>query len=324
MLYDSGIFSFILYFTSRIFNFYISINSNILSQKKIIHPLILGLSSLTLIFPLLYFLYSTFLNEPADVLIRSQEILAYDRMRLTAILEEWIFRRWTILGLFLILLSIILYFRNIKALLLIGVPFILGASTVVFATITDNLTATLLFGQRVSVYLVPLSVSLILCKIIGFCIKINFLNFYKKILFYLSIVFLFLFSVFGLNKTIQGHMLFKNNQLHAFLSSLDFSEGSLLVPLDRKLIRLNAKIPIFIDLKNHPYKANKVIEWKERNILVKAFYSQSSANRKSIFSEIIKKEKIIYILTDFGDNLENCELIFKDEKSKVYKAEGCY
>jgi hypothetical protein len=293
-------------------------------KKTIIHPLVLGLSSLTLIFPLIYFLYFTFLNEPTDILTRSREILAYDRIRLSALFEEWKFRRRTILGIFLILLAITLHFRNIKALMLVTIPFLLGASTVAFAHITDNPTATLLFGHRISVWLEPLSVSLILSKLIGFFVKINFFNFSKKILFYLSVSSIFLFSAYGLNKTVQDHILFKKNRLHIFLPSLDFNEGSLLVPLDRKLIRLNAKIPVFIEWKNHPYKASEVIEWKERNILVDAFYHKSKTNRKFIFNKITKKEKIAYILTNVDDSLENCEHIFKDEKSKVYKAEECY
>ena len=89
---------------------------------------------------------------------------------------------------------------------------------------------------------------------------------------------------------------------------------------------MNAKVPIFIDWKSHPYLGNEVIEWRERISLVRAFYSLDATekDRMQSFKKINSKQITSFILTDNSYPIKNCIPIYKDEENIVYSVKNCF
>ncbi len=297
----------------------------IFKKNEIILALLIGIFALIAIMPLVYFLYITFESLPLDTLKISKEILAYERMSHHTLYSSWIFRNHTLLG-FVLLSSAIIIFRDNKNLLyLLIIPFTLSSIFVIYANLAENTTMLLLFGQRVSVWLMPLAACLMLARLVYSIEWHKLFNLSQQLLLFLGIFSSLVFAYFGINKTIKFHNVKSTNQLHSFLSSLEYANGILLVPLNRENIRLNAKVPIFIDWKSHPYRANEVIEWRERISLVSSFYDPHSTDKQRIqtFNQIDSRQSISFIITDINFPIKNCIPIFKDSNNMLYSVKNC-
>ena len=90
-------------------------------------------------------------------------------------------------------------------------------------------------------------------------------------------------------------------------------------------IRLNAKVPVFVDHKSHPYKAEEVIEWYDRVNLAQEFYKgKSTEGKQSTFNKIRAKNNIRFILSDIDNPIRSCLPIYEDSFSLVYDVHHCY
>lgn len=298
----------------------------ILKNRKILQAFLIGMFALIAIIPLLYFLYVTFESLPPDILKISKEILVYERMSHHTLYSSWILRNHTLLG-FVILTSAIIIFRdNQNLIFLLAIPFTLSLIFFVYANLTGNTTMLLLFSQRVSVWIMPLAACLMLTRLVYSIEWHKLFNLSQKLLLFLGVFATLVFAFFGAEKTFKYHHVKNNNQLYSFLRSLDYTNGILLTPLNRENIRLNAKVPIFIDWKSHPYIGNEVIEWKERISLASAFYSLDATekDRMQSFKKINSKQITSFILTDNIYPIKNCIPIYKDEESIVYSVKNCF
>ena len=290
------------------------------------YAMYLGIFALIAISPLVYFLHNDFGNISSKILTESNEILVYYRIPHHTLLINWYLTNHSLLGLGTLTATIFIYRNNHNIILLIVIPLILSIIFFTFANLTNNLMMLLLFGQRTSVWLMPLSASLLLLRFVKIMRWEYYFNLPIKILSIITILIIFILSILGFNKTIQDHHYKNKNELYSFLASLDYNEGILLSPTDRMNVRLNAKVPIFVDFKSHPYRGDEVIEWRARILLSNKFYNSSSTIKEKILvlGEINAKQKLKYILLDSDEPIENCIPIYKDNNSIVYDAKKCF
>ena len=290
------------------------------------YALYLGIFALIAISPLVYFLHNDFGNISSKILTKSNEILVYYRIPHHTLFINWYLTNHSLLGLATLTATIIIYRNNHNIILLIVIPLILSIIFFTFANLTNNLTMLLLFGQRASVWLMPLSASLLLIRLVKITRWEHYFNLPIKILSIITILIIFILSILGFNKTIQDYHDKNKNELYSFLASLDYNDGILLSPTDRMNVRLNAKVPIFVDFKSHPYRGDEVIEWHARILLSNKFYNSSSTIEEKILvlGEINAKQKLKYILLDSDEPIKNCIPIYKDNNSIVYDAKKCF
>ena len=312
----------------------------LLKKRNFRQALFIGAVALIGISPLIYSLYYLFADVPFEILKKSQEILVYDRIHHHAIFSSWALTNHSLLG-FTTLTGALVIFRNSQNIIfLIATPLILSVIFVIFAHLTTNLTMLLMFGQRASVWLMPFVASLLIMRSISIIDWVNIFNLPQKVISFTTILFILILSCGGIYKTMVYHYYKPSNvilkytdrpgsivdkELYSFLSSLDYNDGILLIPIKREKIRLNAKVPIFVDWKSHPYKAGEVIEWRLRVSLAEAFYKENinSKERVLAWNEINAKEKVKFILVNAGREIKNCIPIYKNIDTAVYIAKKC-
>lgn len=293
--------------------------------KRLNYILFFGLLAFLAILPLLYSLYDTFGRLPPEMIKRSQEILIYERIPHHALANEFLPTKRFAISLALFTLAVIIYRRNRNVVLLLTIPGLLSAIFSLIAHFTNNFTMLLLFGQRSSVWLVPLASSLLIMRLASQIQWHSVLNLPKILVLFSPLLAMTVFAILGLSDLIREHQKNTNVELYKVLASFDYSNGSLMVPLDRENIRLNAKVPIFVDRKSHPFRANEVIEWNSRILLVKEFYdSRGEANTRQILNKINAIEKIRYVITDSKDLIRNCNPIYQNKETKIYQIEKCF
>lgn len=178
----------------------------IMIQKKSFRCAIgIGVIALIAISPLLYHLYDSFGGLSPAIVKRAQEILVYERIPHHAVISEWLLSRQTVFALALLSSAIFVYRQDRNIVLLITVPLALSFGFIALAAITNNLTMLLMFGQRSSVWLIPLTASLLIGRI-AFEIKWHqVFNLSIRGLLILTIFIMVILSIRGTLRTITLH-----------------------------------------------------------------------------------------------------------------------
>ena len=291
------------------------------NYKLAIH---IGLLAFILIFPLVYFTFSTFGNSAAEISRIALKILVMERIPGHALLGEFLLNKITAFCLVMIGLAVFIGRDKSEFLKIISIPLGLSVIIILTAFLTDSHFMMLLFGQRSSVWLVPISSAYVIARL---CTEIEWdkvLRINKIYLLAMLIFFMALLGTYEVFKKSANHFSHKSTQLFSALAQFDYREGVLLVPLDKQAIRLNAQVPIFVDWKSHPYKAEEVIEWFDRVNLAREFYqSESAIERLSAFNRIQAKENISYILSDINNPIGGCLSYIEIEFFNVYDVQNC-
>ena len=291
------------------------------NYKLAIH---IGLLALILIFPLVYFVLSTFGNSAAEISSIAQRILVMERIPHHALLGEFLLDMDTVFCLAMIGLAVFIGRDKSEFLKIISIPFCLSVIIILTAFLIDSHFMMLLFGQRSSVWLVPISSAYIIARL---CTEVEWdkvLRINKIYLLTTLIFFMTLLSTYEVFKKSANHFSHKSKQLFSALAQLNYREGVLLVPLEEKNIRLNAQVPIFVDWKSHPFKAEEIIEWFDRvNLAIEFYKSESAIERLSAFNRIQSKENISYILSDINNPIDGCLSYIEIEFLSVYDVQNC-
>lgn len=295
----------------------------IIFKKEQFRNIINLISISVLIFtPLIIFLYYFALSADNELLKNGQQIL------ISRIPHHTLFSYWDkkdfILKIIFFLLALLLVRKNQRLFLILLLAFIFSSFFSLIAQYSKNPTMLLMFGHRFTVWIVPVSIAIVLFKSINYIVINKFILLHEVVINNLIKLFFIALTIIGFSYTIFGHFS-KNNELFNFLENLDYSNGSLLIPKEFENIRLNAKTPIFVDYKSHPFKADEVVEWYERIKIVDRFYeSKIYEDRKKIYFMINAKEKINYILIDDHILRSKCNPIFSIDKYDIYIATNCF
>lgn len=192
--------------------------------------------------------------------------------------------------------------------------------------LTGNQSLTLLFPWRMSTFLVPIGTSLILAKFVSFVFQV--LN--KRIsrvvrsLRTVSIAAIILLGSLGVHQTIT---LLNTPRAGLTASAMfmtsTYQPGDLyLIPPDMELLRLAAKVPIFIDYKSNPYKDTDVIEWFNRVEIANDFYAASGKTACHMLNNLSDQYGITDVILKSESATADCELlheVYKDTDWAVYR-----
>ena len=289
----------------------------------------ISLLSIIFILPIVYYLFFNFYISDFQVNFKAQSIMAENRIPHHAMVSSW-FSYKDLQIILLIFFSLWLMFKEKR--LFIPVSFVVLASIIL--TIIQYFTSSnflgLLFPWRSSVYIVPLCSMIVLSKFLFFLHNKYFTSVSKKS-FYLNTFsfFIIIFLSFdGILETYNSNISHKKNySISNMIKKHDKDIKRILIPTNLKQIRLNTKLPIFVDWKSAPFKNNAVIEWYERIKLTNSFYGSSDyENQKRLFMNINNIEQITHILIKDNDKnflFNDCEYIFKEKGYLFYDLREC-
>jgi len=244
-------------------------------KRDIQQSLNIGLLSLFLVLPLLWYIYVHFGSEAPDIAARAREILVYKRLFNHALPSRW-FNSIDCFKIIGILLAIFLARKHPLSLIMLFL-FLMSVLLTVIQVLMKNELLALVFPWRISVILVPLSLAIIL----GFGIKLiySFLEKRRPILHLgiagISIVGLLWISAWGIRVTVPEYSRKTGGdwgELVQYIRTNLRSGDACLTPPRLYEFRLATGVPILVDIKTHPYKAREVIEWYRRLKSADKFY----------------------------------------------------
>ncbi|PWH13312.1 MAG: hypothetical protein DDG59_14555 [Anaerolineae bacterium] len=165
---------------------------------------------------------------------------------------------------------------------LLGLPLLLGALLTLAVLFLGNPSLALLFPWRVSVVLVPLSVTILVSRLVGL-IPSEAEQPHRELLIWvlpsLSTALIATTLLLGwvrISLDLQRKRAQPERPLIAFVAQTKQPQDCYLIPLKLQDFRLASGAPIYVDFKSHPYAPLEVIEWYRRYRLADQFYRNPS------------------------------------------------
>ena len=290
-------------------------------------PFSLGLLALLLVSPALWYNQAVSSSTSPELASRALDILVNQRIPHHSLLEVWLNTTAFIqIGIVIVALFLV---RKSRLFLVMLVPFLGGLLFTLIQSFTNNNSLALIAPWRVSVFLVPLSTSLI----IAYLLSAVFDKFKAQItrfqfLWIGMCILVILFVVQG-GIAVQRT---RNNKYYKqpTLSMMNYvkqtkSSGQVyLIPTrDNKFdeFRLYTGAPVFINWKSHPYQDFEVVEWYNRNQLAEKFYNSESPTACSVLQELSSNYQITHVILDLEQPAPACDDLqetYRDERYAVY------
>lgn len=297
-----------------------------IKQKNYRKVLFVGTLALALVIPIITYIYLNFSPTTSNIANQAQSILVDYRIPHHAKPNNW-FKHSTLFQITVIVLSIYLVRRRTKLFLVLLLPFLAATILTVIQVITGNKELALLFPWRISVFLVPIASSIIISGIVSFSFQVLKQPVYNNIRMLQTIILIviMLISYLGICRTVN----LLNAERVGLTASAKFatkifqSDNLYLIPPEIESFRLATKIPIFVDLKSHPYKDIEVIEWFNKMKIAEEIYSTKNAE---IVCNRLEKLNIKYGITHViwknNSLVINCSILkelYKDADFLIYE-----
>lgn len=206
---------------------------------------------------------------------------------------------------------------------LLGIPLLLGALLTFIVLLTHNASLALLYPWRVSVVLIPLSVTILLSRLAGLIpseaerpkseVLIWILPSFATALIAITL----LVGWVRISLDFQRKRSQPERTLSAFVVNHKQPEDIYLIPVKLQDFRLASGAPIYVDFKSTPYHPLEVIEWYRRYQLANEFYRSPSCEKL----EQIGLEGInhLVIATAISLDCPTLERIYADNAYQLFR-----
>ena len=291
-----------------------------LIQKNINQALWVGGLSFLLVLPVFLYTYLTFGATSPELSEQATDIIVNFRIPYHSIPEVWLAEgRAQVQS---IVVIIVLYLvRNTRLAALLFLPFITAFYLTFFQVVANNNTLAFLAPWRLSVFLVPLSTSLILAACVLFIFRLIKQVFVHKLLTGVSLATISALVIGGMSQQIdlfqyQG----ESTAMLDFVRQNRQPGQTYLVPPESQPLqkfRLYTGVPIFINQKSHPYKDTEVLEWYRRLMLAEQFY-KAKDDRCSLLEDLSTQYSITHVVSE-SETSFNCSFLKKMYKDNYYQ-----
>lgn len=287
-----------------------------LEDRVPLPSLSVGAISLLFISPILYYVYTSFGGSTPGMTAQAQDILVNFRIPHHAVVANW-FDLTAVVKIGLGFLAIFLS-RKTRLFLILLVPTLVVICLTIIQVITGSNWLALLFPWRLSIFILPLSVTVILATLV---IKIpdtpafNAINSTQAILVASSIV-LFLTMLIGgirFKLDLDRKISQPDRSIQEYINLNKSAGDTYLIPVKMQDFRLVAYAPAFIDFKSIPYKDSDVIEWYRRERLADRFYKTGDCK---IVEELGTIDEVTHVILANKETEIDCvffQEIYKDE-----------
>ncbi len=286
-------------------------------QKKTWPVARLGILALVAVSPILIYTYARFWGGSSEIDAAARDILVNVRIPPHAIVSAW-FNATVVVKLAFLGAALFLARRHrLFALLLVPLSLSIGL-TIVQVISKDNALA-LIFPWRLSTWLVPVSVGLIVARLATAAIPRVPVSL-ERALRTTGLVLIGLAAAAGIFRTYL-----ESNEsaglayrpLEAYVASQRQPGQLYLTPSKLFDFRLEAGVPIYVDFLSIPYQGADVIEWDRRFRLANYFYQRAACDTLSELSD--KGVTHVVLPVDFPEDCPQLVEIYGDSAYSLYE-----
>ncbi len=300
-------------------------NSDLVNNKSdgFVRQLVqLTMLYIILISPIAYYTISHFGINIHATAREAADILVHVRIPHHADLRTWFnFTSLVQLGL---ILSALYLTRKRSLRTIIGIPFIIALTLTIFQIITQNSQLALLFPWRISVVLIPITMSIYSAWLINKLLPAQNPSYtslfssakFNRFLPYISIGLILICGGIGCIRfylDLKRYNAAPENLLYNYVHEHLSADSVYLIPPKMENFRLASGAAAFIDFKSSPYRADEVLEWYRRLTLSTHFYQHPTCSSLSAF----QREKITHIILPVSVYLD-CPTLIPEYESNQF------
>ena len=293
-------------------------------NKNLKEVVIIAFFALIIVSPILIYVFQFFGGMSSLVSSQAQEILVNYRIPHHSRIGEW-FNVTSVIQLGMIIWAIYLV-RNSRLFLIMVIGIVSAIVLAVIQLISGSDALALLFPWRISVILVPISISIVLASIIlkifsNYSSQLDRNQGWVKTLNLLIIGVLLFIGAVRFSIDLDRKSSSAENLIFKQLQGQSSPDEVFLIPLKMQDFRLATGKSIFIDFKSIPYQNNEVIEWYRRNQIAGRFYSKGKVDCGKI-AQLSEEEGISHIIFENEVQAINCdsfELSHEDTDYLIYQ-----
>jgi hypothetical protein len=299
-------------------------------SREFRRPLWIGGVALLGVTPILVYTYLVFSPTSPEIGLAARELLVSDRIPHHAVVAQW-FDAAAILKVAFVLLALYLL-RGKRLFHIILWPFLTVVVLTVIQAISGSFTLALLFPWRLSVFLVPLSVSTIAAHLLDFGLggisgrAQNGENFpWQRISLVASFSIAIVLAGVGLYKSrvnLQEKVTTPERGMLAYVKAHKNQREVYLIPIKMQDFRLVTGAPAYVDFKAIPYLDLEVLEWQRRLSLATRFYRPAGEQIDCAILDVLSlKERVTHLVLEEDHGGRACpglEKEYQDEYFGVY------
>ncbi len=295
-----------------------------LDTASIRRPIAIGLLSLSLVSPIVIYVYASFATTPAEIARQANEILVSFRIPHHAIVADW-FDWTTVLQISLVAIALYLMRRSrLFTIMLTCAGLAVGLTGL--QLLNGSLTLALLFPWRISVILIPIAAA----TIAAWLVNALFSSFTKEnksfekvslILSFSTITILIVIGAMRFTLELEQQKAAPERVLYEEIEAIKTSSDVYLTPIKLQDFRLATGAPVYVDFKSIPYRAEEVLEWYRRIQQATEFYEHTPVDCASM-QRIAAAEGITGIIVPAELHALACEnfsLLAQSELYRTYK-----
>ena len=295
-------------------------------QKGLRIPILMGGTSLLGVLPILILAFKTFKGTSSWVATRSRDLLVSFRIPHHASPAEWLDGSVLIKAGF-ILLALYLMRKTVFFHILCW-PFMAAALGTLLQVLTTSNDIALLFPWRMSTWLVPLSLGIVVISILEKLWPLLEERAHPKILMASSVALVIFLAGTGFTKSALEYnqkVSSSDRAMMAFIKENKSQGDVYLIPLDMQDFRLETGASAYIEFKSIPYKDVEVLEWYRRVSIAGNLYR---APMKRVGCQILHDlylEGVTHAVLPYDHTVKNCENLeirYVDINYQVYRILG--
>jgi hypothetical protein len=206
---------------------------------------------------------------------------------------------------------------------LLGIPLLFGTLLTLIVLLTRNPSLALLFPWRVSVILIPISVTIMLSRLVSLIPSEAEQSNRELLIWILPSIATALITVtllvgwVRISLDLQRKRSQPERALMAFVANYKQPEDVYLIPVKMQDFRLASGAPIYVDFKSTPYHPPEVLEWHRRHQLAEEFYRSPSCESLEQFG----REGINHLVIATAVSLDcpTLEKIYSDNNYQLFR-----
>jgi hypothetical protein len=297
----------------------------LITYREIRHvkiPLAFGILALVLVSPVLFQTFSVFGGTDPAITEKSRQILINFRIPHHALVSQW-FDATAVVKILIILFALVVL-RKKRLFMVVLLPFVFAALLTLIQIFTQNSALALVFPWRVSIFLVPVSVTILIAhfgnRLIDWLASRRKNSGRWQIVACLLLILLAVTSGasrFTLDLIRKTNI--PENELFSYVSAHKQPADLYLIPSKMQDFRLATGAPVFTEFKSPPYKDTDVLEWYRRILLNNRFYQDMEC---TLLSSLIENDGITHIVIESNAQFNGCassSIQYQDANFQIYR-----
>ncbi|MGH7797315.1 MAG: DUF6798 domain-containing protein [Candidatus Binatia bacterium] len=292
------------------------------SPKK---PLAIGIFNLILVSPLLSYYYIQFSPTSPEIWSKASAILVNVRSPHHMIAEVWL--GWPVYAKFALTIGALYLVRRTTLFLIMLLPLLMGILLTVAQLLSENATLAAFTPWRISVFLVPLSLGIIVAWAVSHLFRkfAGQIHRNRQVIAAVNFAAILILVLYGVNTHVKRHAKYYSGDSVAmmdFVRETKSSGGIYLVPVELEDFRLYTGAPTFVTFKSGPVKDVEYLEWYKRLVAARRFYAAEDGACK-ILRALDEHYRITHVIVESAQLDDRCGgnlyQLYRDDRYRVYK-----